>query len=986
MATPVLLTPKGLTDPWKFVWLSATKVIAINAVMNSGFTGYTFKIWVSNDAGVTYTEVPGSAIVVNNPGAVPRYCGITSDSAGNIYFSVDGGTGSTFKIIKFTKGSGDTWTAAGYDWTGITIGSKNNNRPTDPQLAIDNAGNLVIAFIANMLPDYNFQFPFVAYAPVSNLSAQVTPADPYLYNSTNYASAIALTIRNGDALLFYTYNDGSTYKLLRGTISGTTINTTETDSFFTATEHEYMNKLVAVPVNTSDVLITAAVSRRSKSSSAYATDQKILYTTWNGTSYSTKTALVTKTGTAADRQYISGPYLSTDLTSALVAYATSNDGTTWQLSSSRFNSGSFASAVNHALIQNAGLATDSPQYLVGPINQRIYSHGYLTYYRTDGTSGPYYQQVDNYYAPTQPSGLDPSAGEILDTITPTLDWNFNSDSYGDDQTAYQVVVIRLSDSVTIYDSGKITSTATQHTIPGSTLSYGVNYQWKVRTYGQSDLVSSYSSLAVFKASLKPTVSIDSPANGGTVTGGAPAVSWTYNDSEATTQSAYLLELLNAAGTSILYTTGIVASAVSSVNLPSGFLFNGISYQVRVTVYDGDGLASDPDTNAFTASFSSPASPTVTGSADDRGIVSLNISLNEPATDAWQADLINIYRKKNFSSDYILLKANMAVSSLVLDDANATTGWSNSGVATAVATDDAKVGLNSLGLGASASGTASYSKTVDYDTIANYNRAEIWLFAADKTKFTSIRIKFGQDASNYYYFDVPASSFTNGSWIMGYSDFSALSVVGAPTQLSVDHISIQIIGATAAITAGDIRFDQFRLIDSNYTYDDYTAPTDADYIYAATAYNTEQSLESAKGDSSAISVAFSETRLNTYLVPIGAETDMVAAWMDGTKVPNWSDRTETKYYQPKGSSKPVAIVHGQQKYKEGSAELRFFDALFGGQGLEGIDALEAIKNNKPILLKTWWGRNYYISIDGDIDVQRKAGIGWIANFTFTEINP
>jgi hypothetical protein len=157
------------------------------------------------------------------------------------------------------------------------------------------------------------------------------------------------------------------------------------------------------------------------------------------------------------------------------------------------------------------------------------------------------------------------------------------------------------------------------------------------------------------------------------------------------------------------------------------------------------------------------------------------------------------------------------------------------------------------------------------------------------------------------------------------------------------------------------------------------------IYGVNAYSVEAQVSSNTAETDPITIDFTEPLINTYLVPIGSEAQTIKAFMDGAFAPNWTDNTETKYYQTKGSSKPIAITNELQKYKEGSIQVRFFDSRFNGQGISGADQLAAIKNLKPILLRTWWGKNYYISIDGTIRTTRKAGIGWYCEFSFTEIN-
>ncbi|MGI9862930.1 hypothetical protein SDD30_16250 [Moorella naiadis] len=97
-------------------------------------------------------------------------------------------------------------------------------------------------------------------------------------------------------------------------------------------------------------------------------------------------------------------------------------------------------------------------------------------------------------------------GTCYTTTTPTITWTFSDPDPGDYQTAYQVQVIRASDSALILDSGKVVGNVNQYTIPtsyapdvpGLLWSSGA-YQFKVRvmTWDQAGVASDWSNWADF---------------------------------------------------------------------------------------------------------------------------------------------------------------------------------------------------------------------------------------------------------------------------------------------------------------------------------------------------------------------------------------------------------------------------------------------------------------------------------------------------------
>ncbi|MCU1488303.1 MAG: hypothetical protein JWN67_5049 [Actinomycetia bacterium] len=119
----------------------------------------------------------------------------------------------------------------------------------------------------------------------------------------------------------------------------------------------------------------------------------------------------------------------------------------------------------------------------------------------------------------------------------------------------------------------------------------------------------YSAALVITPSVKVNPAIDLPVDAGTVPSSTYNATWTVAQ-----QSAYLLELLNAAGTIVLWTAGGVPGAYVVDSVPRTrtidyTLANGTSYKLRLTTKNTEGLVSTADVNSFAVSYTPPATAT-----------------------------------------------------------------------------------------------------------------------------------------------------------------------------------------------------------------------------------------------------------------------------------------------------------------------------------------------------------------------------------------
>ena len=191
--------------------------------------------------------------------------------------------------------------------------------------------------------------------------------------------------------------------------------------------------------------------------------------------------------------------------------------------------------------------------------------------------------------------------------TVTFDWDFSDpDGAADYQTAYQVIIERVSDNAVVNDSGKITSGNTFRTYNISSTYKDSQLRWRVRLYDRDDVAGAYSPNQLFRISDVPGVTITSPTEGGSVNNPQPTFTWTTTLTAGRTQSAYRVRVTYSGGTlGDVYDSGWLSGANASHHPPSAILANLQSYTVRVDVRDNTALEGY-DSNAFTVSYPAPA--------------------------------------------------------------------------------------------------------------------------------------------------------------------------------------------------------------------------------------------------------------------------------------------------------------------------------------------------------------------------------------------
>lgn len=289
------------------------------------------------------------------------------------------------------------------------------------------------------------------------------------------------------------------------------------------------------------------------------------------------------------------------------------------------------------------LDTDNP--FLGVALRRYAGNTIPIAYGTTTSSRVRYDTSVNNVAPSAPTWVNTDNVGADVGAALTLDWNFVDDNPGDAQTAYTLrrqigagsyAYWKASDSTWNASVQKITSATSAVTLASGWGADGdANHKFAVLVYDVLDTVSPYSAELTVTPSVPSVPVITTPADAGTVASASLTAVWT-----CTSQSTYRVELLNSAGTVTLWDSGILASTSVRDQVIAYTLVNGTSYKVRVTTVNAEGLTATPDTNSFTTTYTSPATPTVVVSASS-SLGKITVTPTQPTPGGGQPTVTSI---------------------------------------------------------------------------------------------------------------------------------------------------------------------------------------------------------------------------------------------------------------------------------------------------------------------------------------------------------
>jgi hypothetical protein len=193
------------------------------------------------------------------------------------------------------------------------------------------------------------------------------------------------------------------------------------------------------------------------------------------------------------------------------------------------------------------------------------------------------------------------------TLQSLFEWKFGDTNPKDTQSAFEIEFSRVSDAVVVYTSGKVTSTTSAVYIPANTLTNGVNYRWRVRTYDVVGATGTWSGYGTFTTAATGTLTITSPAvDNSLIETSTVPVTWTYEQAAGQTQAQRQVKVTRTADNAVVLDTTMQASTVQTYSVPS--LESGKEYRVEVTIINSASIQTPTISRLITPNYSQPMTP------------------------------------------------------------------------------------------------------------------------------------------------------------------------------------------------------------------------------------------------------------------------------------------------------------------------------------------------------------------------------------------
>jgi hypothetical protein len=238
-----------------------------------------------------------------------------------------------------------------------------------------------------------------------------------------------------------------------------------------------------------------------------------------------------------------------------------------------------------------------------------------------------------------PTGLSPSGVAVDATEDTLLSWTHNPTD-GTPQKRYQLQ--HDSDGGASYTTVGPTTTATQsYNLAGGTYANGLTITWRVETAGENNTLSSYSSVATFTTSARPTATLDDLSD---YNSSALVAGFTYFQAQSSLQATWRAYLYDSDDNLLESKSGTTEVEVTF----STPLSNATTYTVKVYVTSAAGLESLVEDQEFTTDFLPPADTFVSASYDvDSGSMILTVTADDAVEDVTSAvATVDVQRKVN----------------------------------------------------------------------------------------------------------------------------------------------------------------------------------------------------------------------------------------------------------------------------------------------------------------------------------------------------
>lgn len=269
---------------------------------------------------------------------------------------------------------------------------------------------------------------------------------------------------------------------------------------------------------------------------------------------------------------------------------------------------------------------------------------------SDGTHSMIY--VNDYIStePTQPILNDRTNFSAASSAS--FSWTFTHPNVNETQSAYELKIDNVTDAVTAYNSGKVSSGTSSHILPASSIANGKTYNWYVRTYDSQDNVSPWSEAGSFITSASGTLTITSPTMDNDPDINTAEYLFTWNVTGAT-QAAYRVVATRTDTGTTLVNTGWVTSTNTSYLLQN--MLSDVEYSVQITARNSSSVETAPATRLITPYYNAPEKPIITVEEfPENGYILVSVENPEPRGDRPNPEANEIYRRKRDSSEPFIL--------------------------------------------------------------------------------------------------------------------------------------------------------------------------------------------------------------------------------------------------------------------------------------------------------------------------------------------
>lgn len=187
-------------------------------------------------------------------------------------------------------------------------------------------------------------------------------------------------------------------------------------------------------------------------------------------------------------------------------------------------------------------------------------------------------------------------------------WDFSSNDKTDAQTAYQILVTKVSDGSTVVDTGKVVSTARSALLSIPLAAKNVALNWKVRAWNRFDIASPYSSNRSLAVADPPVVTVHAPTENQVLSVATPSVTVSANSAISNPIKSFVVSLWNGVRQIWSRTAnGTWANENQIVISDNNFIIpqSTTPYTYRVTAIDSTGMRSAEVVRRFTVTYTIP---------------------------------------------------------------------------------------------------------------------------------------------------------------------------------------------------------------------------------------------------------------------------------------------------------------------------------------------------------------------------------------------